>query len=155
MSIPVALKTETCSPAALTSCDFCKKDIGLTRWESWNGFLVRCPYCSCVNGMPWKTKTVVLASFLFQPFSFFVTMRFRRAMIAFTIYLVVSIAGAYLMQREILPQIMEVFGVVLFLFVPILINAVVLLKHNSSIRRRNDNSENIADLLDGVRDLVG
>lgn len=82
-------------------------------------------------------------------------MRFRRAMIAFTIYLVVSIAGAYLMQREILPQIMEVFGVVLFLFVPILINAVVLLKHNSSIRRRNDNSENIADLLDGVRDLVG
>src|SRR5215212_9563658 len=81
-------------------CLHCGKQLALKKWDSWNGFLVQCPNCGGLHGKRWNIRYVLLASFVFNAISFFFTMRPAKAAIAFSVFVVLAIAGNYLLDNE-------------------------------------------------------
>jgi hypothetical protein len=104
----------------------------LTRWEAWNGFLVRCPECHGVNGKEWG-KLGIYAGLFFNAFSFFFLMRPKRAALAFAAFVMgFAFLGAF---EERLP---DNFGLILgtvLVIAPAIINAVLVVKQQTALNR--------------------
>jgi hypothetical protein len=112
-------------------CLHCGKDLSLKKWDSWNGFLVECPHCHGLHGKRWNIRRVLLASFLFNAFSFLFTMRPRNAVLSLVGFIVVSIIGNYFLDR--FPDLFQIVMVFVFVFSPMLVNAVILMKHERDL----------------------
>ena len=112
-------------------CLHCSMDVSLKKWDSWNGFLVECPHCHGLHGKRWNIKRVLLASFLFNALSFLFTMRPRNAVLSLLGFIVVAVIGNYFLDR--FPDLFQIALVIVFGFSPMLINAVILIKHERDL----------------------
>ena len=114
-------------------CKSCKQRMRISKWDSWNQFLIRCPNCKKLNGERWNIRTVLWASFLLQPLSFFCTARPRNAFILISSYCLVALLGSFILELKILNQFIEVIGMACFLFFPMIVNGILLSIHNYDI----------------------
>jgi len=124
-------------------CVHCGKKIGLRKWDSWNGFLVGCPHCGGLHGKRWNIRRFLFASFVFNAVSFLFTMRLARAAIALSGFLVFAILVNFLIGSNQIPDILEIILVSVILLGPMLINAIVLIKHERDL----DNSASPAQVI--------
>jgi hypothetical protein len=115
-------------------CLHCGRNLALSRWDSWNGFLVRCPNCGGMHGKRWNIRRVLFASLIFNAASFIFTMKPRNAVITISIFLVVVFVGNYFLLDR-LPNIIQLLAVSVFLLGPAVINAAILVKHEHDIDR--------------------
>jgi len=99
-------------------------------------------------------KGILWVSFFFNAASFFFTLRLRYALLFFSIFLVVGILGNYLMAIEFFPQPVEFCLVIVFLFLPVVLNAIFLSVHESRLKHERKKGEQILDLAGSVSDLV-
>jgi hypothetical protein len=113
-------------------CLHCGNELGLKKWDSWNGFLVQCPHCGGLHGKRWNLRRIVLASFLFSGISFIFTMRPTRAAIALSVF-VVLILSSYLLTNDQTPDLVEIGVGILILLGPLLVNAITFIKHESDL----------------------
>jgi hypothetical protein len=109
-------------------CIHCRKSLTLSRWESWNGFLVRCPQCGGLHGKHWNIKRVLFASILFHELSFPFTMRPRTALIAVVSFALIGLIGNYAFLNRA-DDLIGLAGASIFLLSPVVINAAILVKH--------------------------
>ena len=114
-------------------CIHCGSELALRKWDSRNGFLVQCPHCGGLHGKRWNIRRVLFASFLFNAFSFLFTMRPRNALLALLGFVVFAVVGDYLLDSDKIPDILEIVGVLVFILGPMLINAIVLIKHEHDL----------------------
>ena len=114
-------------------CLHCGKNLALTKWDSWNGFLVQCPHCGGLHGKRWNIRRVLLASFVFNAFSFLFTMRPAKALLALTGFIVFAVVGNFVIDNETIPDLLEIAGAIIFILGPMLINAIVLIKHERDL----------------------
>ena len=114
-------------------CLQCGKQLAVTKWDSWNGFLVQCPHCGGLHGKRWNIRRVLLASFVFNAFSFLFTMRPPKSWIALLGFIVFAIVGNFLLDNETIPDLVEIAGGIIFLLGPMLINAIVLVNHERDL----------------------
>jgi hypothetical protein len=115
----------------LKRCLHCGKDISLKKWDSWNGFLVECPHCHGLHGKRWNIGRVLLASFLFNAFSFLFTMRPRNAVLTLVGFIVAAITGNFFLDT--FPFLVQIVVGSALLLGPMLINAVILMKHERDL----------------------
>lgn len=113
-------------------CLRCGKELALSKWDSWNNFLVQCPNCGGLHGHHWNIRRVLLASFIFNAFSFLFTMRAPQAWIVLGVFIALEV-GTYFLDSEKIPDMLELAGVSLLLLGPMLINAIVLIKHERDL----------------------
>ena len=129
---PKANLPATVEPGEIVKpCLHCGKDLSLKRWDSWNGFLVECPYCHGLHGKRWNIKRVLLASFMFNAISFLFTMRPRNALLSVFAFITVAIVGNLFLDR--FPDLFQVVMASVFLLGPMVINAVILIKHERDL----------------------
>lgn len=144
--IPTGKKFRT-----IKNCLQCKKKISFSKWDAWNGFLSKCPYCGRINGGEWSPKAILWGSFFFNALSFFFTMRWHKALLVISIYVLVGVLGNSLLDRGFLPQPVETVLAILFIFLPLLINGVLIYFHaralNYSTKTRK---ENVLSLLEEI-----
>ena len=115
-------------------CLHCGKDLALKKWDSWNGFLVQCPHCGGLHGKRWNIRRVSLASFLFNAFSFLFTMRPPKSFLALVAFIVLAVAGNYyLLDSENIPDTLEIGLAIVFMLGPMVINAILLIKHERDL----------------------
>lgn len=117
----------------IKSCIHCGREVGLTKWDSWNGFLVQCPNCGGLHGKHWNIRLVLLASLLFNAFSFLFTMRLARAVPALLAFIVVVVVTNFFLDSEAIPDLVEIAIGSVILLGPMLINAIVLMKHERDL----------------------
>jgi hypothetical protein len=115
------------------SCFQCGKLLLVSRWDDWNGFLIRCPHCGRYHGKNWNLKAILWGSFFFHAFSFFFTMRPLSASICVVVLLLIGLGGNQVIDRDWFPQWLEFVAVVGFLFTPLLINAGMIINHETSL----------------------
>ena len=60
-------------------------------------------------------------------------MRPAKAVPAVIAFIVFAIAGNYLIESNKIPDLLEIAGVIIFILGPMLINAVVLIKHERDL----------------------
>ena len=115
-------------------CLHCGKDLALTKWDSWNGFLVQCPNCGGLHGKVWSIRNVLLASFVFNAFSFLFTMRPPRSVLALIGFLtLVILSNLFVLNSEVVPDMLEMVVAGVLLLGPMLINAILLVKHERDL----------------------
>jgi DNA-directed RNA polymerase subunit RPC12/RpoP len=127
------LANETKEGETIKPCIHCGRQMGLKKWDSWNGFLVECPNCGGLHGKHWKIRPIVFASILFNAFSFLFIMRPRNAVIALAGFAVFGVVGNYVLETGKAPDLLEVFGVIVFAIGPLLINGIVFVKHEHDL----------------------
>ena len=113
-------------------CLHCGKNLSLDRWDSWNGFLVRCPNCGGLHGKHWRIRNILFASILFNALSFPFTMRPRYAIIAVFSFVIFALVGNFLLLDRV-SDIVALVGVSIFMLGPTIINAAVLVKHEHDL----------------------
>lgn len=115
-----------------TRCIACNQPLSLSAWDHFNGFLVPCPSCKRWHGKMWYTKTVMLAALFLNALSFFFVMRPRRALLSLIPFLaLVGIAATGVVDRG--PEWLMLTWVVFFLFGPMAVNAVLLIRHRARL----------------------
>lgn len=130
---PQARLPEEAKPGqTIQPCLHCHQRLALSKWDSWNGFLVQCPNCGGLHGKRWNSRRVLLASFVFNAFSFLFTMRPAKAVIALMAFIVFAVAANFI-DSEKIPDLLEIVGGSIFLLGPMLINAIVLVKHERDL----------------------
>jgi hypothetical protein len=115
----------------LKRCFHCGKDLGLKKWDNWNGFLVECPHCHGLHGKRWGIRRTVLASFLFNALSFPFLMRPRSAMPMVIAFLGAAILGNLFLDR--LSNLWQVGAVAIFMLSPMVLNGFVLVVHERDL----------------------
>ncbi len=114
------------------SCPYCLGKMGISRWESWNGFSVVCPHCSSLSGHPWSLIVIVLASLCLNVLSFFMTMRPQRATVSALVFLVVNIALISIADSTVSPDL--ALSIVLVpLMGPMVLNLFITFKHQRDL----------------------
>lgn len=113
-------------------CLHCGNELGLKKWDSWNGFLVQCPHCGGLHGKRWNLRRLLLASLLFNAISFLFTMRPKRAAIALSVF-VVLILGSYLLIKDQIPDLVGMGYAILIILGPMILNAIVFIKHERDL----------------------
>ena len=126
-----ALPNQAKQGEIIKPCFHCGKELALKKWHSWNGFLVECPHCHGLHGKRWNIRRVLLASFLFSAFSFLFTMRPRNAVLILLGFIVAAFIGNYILDR--LPDLLQIVIVIVFIFSPMLVNAIILMKHERDL----------------------
>jgi hypothetical protein len=119
-------------------CLHCGKDLALRNWDSWNGFLVQCTHCGGLHGKHWGIRRVLFASFLFNAFSFLFTMRPPNSVFALTGFILFVVAGQFLLDNERIPDLFEIALAAVFILGPMLINAILLIKHERDLDNSAD-----------------
>lgn len=112
-------------------CLHCRRSVSLSKWDDWNGFLVECPHCGGMHGKPWKIGRVLLASFVFNAFSFLFTMRPAYALPCLAGFAAAAVAGNFYLES--LPDTLQIVLAIAFLLGPMLVNAVVLVSHERGL----------------------
>ncbi|HWN09059.1 MAG TPA: hypothetical protein VNO50_07275 [Pyrinomonadaceae bacterium] len=109
-------------------CKYCGKEVALTKWDSWNGFLVQCPHGGGLHGKRWNIRRVLLASFVFNAFSFLFTMRPPRALLALVVFIILAVlANYFLLDSEAIPDLLEIAVAGVLILGPMIINGIVLM----------------------------
>jgi len=126
-SVPESLR----SGEVIVPCRLCAKTIGVPRWDAWNGFILQCPHCRGLHGKPWRVKSTLLAGLLFNALSFFFTMRPRTAAPLLCITALFAIGCNYASDHVALPLALDIVWSSIVGLGPMIINGVILLKHNS------------------------
>ena len=109
-------------------CMHCRQEFAVSRWDSWNGFLVNCPNCDNTHGKQRNIRQVMLASFIFNAISFLFTMRPLKAFMSLAVFTSLGILGYFELDR--LPDLYQVAAVLLFILAPMVINGIILLNHH-------------------------
>lgn len=149
-TIPTAKKGGVVKP-----CIHCHKQIKLGRWDSWNGFLVRCPFCSKLHGKHMNPKGILWASFFINALSFLFTLRLRSALLLIVIFVVTGFIGNHLLNIEFFPQPVEFCLVIIFLFLPVFMNTVFIMNHESNLRLASGSKVGKTyELFSNLQDLV-
>ena len=100
-------------------------------------------------------KLILWFSFFLNAFSFLFTVRPRRAIILIGIFLIIGFIGNYLLKIEFFPQPVEFCLVILFLFLPVCLNAVFITIHESNLMLANGTrAGKLFELLSHLEDLV-
>src|SRR5437763_5599903 len=128
----------------IKSCIHCGNKFGLKRWDSWNGLLVECPYCHGLHGKRWGIKNILWASFFFNAISFLFTMRLRSGIMLLVGFVLISLGGNYLLDHYQISDMTAVAGVSAFALTPMVINALMLIRHERDMERSTPSK---ADLL--------
>jgi hypothetical protein len=115
----------------ITKCRLCGQGIAIPRWDAWNGFILQCPHCHGLHGKRWTSKSIVLASLFFNALSFFFTMRPRTAIPTLCAAALFTIGCNYVSDHFDLPLALDLVWSSIVILGPMIINAVVLVKHNS------------------------
>jgi ribosomal protein S27E len=119
----------TGSPLAVVACPRCRRELGLSRWDRWNGFFVSCPECGQVLGKPWNLRALVIASLVLNALSFFLTMRPRTAAPAVFAQAAFIFGGAWLVtQFEDVDAVMVSYVLILMLL-PLVVNLFLFMNH--------------------------
>lgn len=94
-------------------------------------------------------------SFFFSGFSFFFTLRPAKAVVVAGIFFIAVFAGYFAIEREVLPQPLDVFLVIGLLFAPILINTCLLVVHERRLRHSDEKTEEQAlELVEEIASLL-
>lgn len=128
---PLAGLPDDPSKGVLRSCCRCGQAIKLGRWDDSNGFLVRCPHCGGIHGKPWRIYWILLASLLINAFSFFTTLRWKSALSLCVLFLGGFYVLSVIESRFRLSQSAMLYAWGVLLLGPFIINAVVVLRHES------------------------
>ena len=121
----------TASRLAVVDCPKCGYQIGLTRWDNWNGFFVACPQCGATLGRSWDLRSIVFASMLLNAFSFFFTMRPRSAAGAAFGQLAFIVAGGWwLSRRDQLDTLLAAYMLGVG-FLPLIVNLFLFMNHEA------------------------
>jgi hypothetical protein len=130
------LPSQSTTAQPMDQCRHCGRQIVIPRWDRWNGFLVRCTYCQGLYGKPWRTKRVVMAGLLFNLFSFFFTMRPRRAILTMLGFAAWFAGGVYLLDRyHIVNGPIFMTWLVGFLLGPMILDAILLIRHQIDLEK--------------------
>lgn len=128
-----AFPVPTGSRLVVVTCAHCGGELGLTRWEHWNGFLVTCPHCGETVGKTWNLGSIVSASLLLNALSFFFTMRPRAAAGAAFVHAVFAVAGGLFVSRfEQIDALLVTYFLILF-FVPLVVNLFLFMNHEALV----------------------
>lgn len=132
-------------------CIHCKRKILVSKWDTWNGFLVKCPYCNKYHGKHFNKKAILLGSFFFHALGFFFTVRPLKALLLIIIFGGIGVFGNYLLTKELLPQLLEIVLVILFLFAPMILNGIFILFHEKKLNSsKGMMQENVTSILEEV-----
>lgn len=112
-------------------CQYCRRSVTLSKWDDWNGFLVECPHCGKMLGKFWNIRRVLMASFVFNAFSFLFTMRPAYALPCLAGFAAAAVAGNFYLES--LPDTLQIVLAVAFILGPMLVNAVVLVNHERGL----------------------
>jgi hypothetical protein len=117
----------------IRACRVCSEPIKVSRWDDLNGFLIRCPHCSGVHGRSWRVYYYALASLLLNALSFFVTMRWKRAL-----PLALAFGLGFLVADQIEKHLAVSQGVLLIVYGllllgPLIVNTVLILRHEMAL----------------------
>ena len=100
-------------------------------------------------------KGILWASFFINAASFFFTLRPRVALALLLPFFAVAVLGNYLMAIEFFSQPVEFCLVILFLFLPVILNAIFISLHESKLNHATSNAaEKAYDLVSNIGDLV-
>ena len=77
--------------------------------------------------------SIMFASFIFNAVSFLFTMRPLKALLLLVGYVLVGFGGNYILDHYQIPDLLAVLCVAVFFLTPMLINAVVLLRHEHEL----------------------
>lgn len=113
-------------------CYHCGKKLKLGSWEQWNGFLVQCPHCFQLHGHSWNAFAVLFVSLILNGFSFFFTLRWKKAIILCSVFIAAYASMFKLTERASDNVQLLVMGIVMA--GPVLINAVVLIQHERDLK---------------------
>ena len=114
------------------TCSRCGGQVAVKRWDAMNNFSIDCPRCDGLHGQRWSRwslRQVVFASFLFNAFSFLFTMRPRNGVLTLAGFAAAGVAGYFFLDS--LPDIYQIAFVSAFVLAPMVINGVIILKHNA------------------------
>lgn len=138
---PIAVyPVPTPSPLVVVACPQCGSDLGLSRWDRWNGFFVTCPQCGRTLGQPWDLSSIVLASMILNAFSFFFTLRPRDATCAVLAHAVFTFGGGWVVTR--LDDLGAVFlaYMLILLLLPLVLNLFLFMNHEAVLQQADGRS---------------
>jgi hypothetical protein len=115
------------------ACFHCGEALKIIRWDDWNGFLFHCPYCGGVHGKPWNASITLLASILLNGLSFFLTLRWKRALPLFLGFALLFAGVSLALDRGNLPETLKLVLLGTFISGPLAINSVLLLQHEMAL----------------------
>jgi hypothetical protein len=116
------------------ACFHCGKALRISRWDDWNGFLFRCPCCGGTHGKPWNASITLLASIFLNGLSFFLTMRWKRALPLFLGFALLCASVSFVLDRGSLPETPKLVLLGIFLLGPLAINSTLLLQHEMALK---------------------
>lgn len=155
LQYPRAQRPDMSSAGQITLCLHCKKGIRLSKWDNWNGFLVRCPFCERLHGKHMRPKIVLWASLFINALSFFFVVRPKKAGILAAVFLLVGLSGYTILGKEYISPNAEVVLVVVFLFLPVILNGIFILIHEANLGHSGTNQKmKVAELVSNISDLV-
>ena len=123
--VPIGSKLRT------VECIHCRRPMGITKWEYWNGFLVVCPHCGGNHGKRWALRPTILAGFFFNVVSFLFVFRPRQAVSAILAFALVDLVLLSLSARNDTNTGLMFTSVFVLLFGPVVVNAIALVRHQS------------------------
>lgn len=121
------------SRGVLRACYRCGKPLKIRRWDDWNCFLFRCPHCKGIHGKPWSTS-ILLLSVLLNAFSFFLTLRWRRALPLFLGFILLHGFVGFALKHGQLSEMLELVLLATVLLGPLAINSVLLVQHEMALK---------------------
>lgn len=116
------------------SCYHCGTALSISRWDDWNGFLFRCSACKQLHGKPWSAYRTLIASVFLNAFSFFLTMRWKRALACFVGFALLFVGLSFALERGLLSGLPELALLGVVLLGPFAINSVLLLQHETALK---------------------
>lgn len=148
--LPLARIPGTKPGGKVRACFNCGYDLAVSRWDDWNDFLVACPYCRKAHGKKWNRTAILWATFFIHAFSFFFTMRPRKALVLVLAFAFIAIPGYYVLDYEVLPQPIEFVAVLLFVFAPLAINGGLIAVHHRLLGTSGWTKENTLSFLEAL-----
>ncbi|HET7436034.1 MAG TPA: hypothetical protein VFN10_15095 [Thermoanaerobaculia bacterium] len=130
---PLAERASVANAASAVSCVHCHKAITVSTWDRFNGFLVECPHCHGFHGRRWQIRAVAFASFLLNAASFLFTMRPGKALLAMAAW--VGFFWFALPRSDGWPEAVRVMIYGALMIGPMLINAILLVRHQIDLDR--------------------
>jgi hypothetical protein len=110
-------------------CVHCKRPLGISNWDYWNGFLVLCPHCGGSHGKPWGFERTLLAGLFFNVFGFFFVMRPRQALTALLAFAMADWGLLSLSAKNDMNAPLMFTAISFFALGPVLVNGIALVRH--------------------------
>ena len=119
----------------IRNCYHCGRPLLISKWDDWNGFLFTCPHCGNIHGKSWNPFAVVFSSIFLNAFTFFATLRWRKALPLFIVFAAYGAAASWALDEGRMSQSVELLVMSGFFVGPAVINAYLLLRHQFDLSR--------------------